>query len=70
MAELKYVGKRSRPEDGLEKVTGKARYVGDYYLPEMLYAKILRSPLPHTAYCKAGYQSGVASTWGVGSYYG
>jgi len=47
MTELKYVGKRSRPEDGLEKVTGKARYVGDYYLPEMLYAKVLRSPLPH-----------------------
>ncbi len=47
MTELKYVGKRSRPEDGLEKVTGKARYVGDYYLPEMLFAKVLRSPLPH-----------------------
>jgi CO/xanthine dehydrogenase Mo-binding subunit len=47
MSELKYVGKRSRPEDGLEKVTGKARYVGDYYLPEMLHARILRSPLPH-----------------------
>ncbi|MFZ1042790.1 MAG: xanthine dehydrogenase family protein molybdopterin-binding subunit [Anaerolineales bacterium] len=52
MAELKYVGKRSRPEDGLEKVTGKARYVGDYYLPEMLYAKILRSPLPHARIAK------------------
>ncbi|HEY3345206.1 MAG TPA: xanthine dehydrogenase family protein molybdopterin-binding subunit [Anaerolineaceae bacterium] len=47
MAEYTYVGKRSQPEDGLEKVTGKARYVGDYILPEMLIAKILRSPLPH-----------------------
>lgn len=52
MTELKYVGKRSLPEDGLEKVTGKARYVGDYYLPEMLHAKILRSPLPHARILK------------------
>ena len=52
MTELKYVGKQSRPEDGLEKVTGKARYVGDYYLPEMLYAKVLRSPLPHARILK------------------
>jgi CO/xanthine dehydrogenase Mo-binding subunit len=52
MTELKYVGKRSRPEDGLEKVTGKARYVGDYYLPDMLHAKILRSPYPHARIIK------------------
>jgi CO/xanthine dehydrogenase Mo-binding subunit len=47
MTELKYVGKKSRSEDGREKVTGKARYVGDYYLPGMLHAKVLRSPVPH-----------------------
>lgn len=47
MADYKYIGKRSRPEDGAEKVTGKARYVGDYFLPEMLHVKILRSPLAH-----------------------
>ena len=52
MTELKYVGKHSRSEDGLEKVTGKARYVGDYYLPEMLHAKVLRSPLPHARIVK------------------
>jgi CO/xanthine dehydrogenase Mo-binding subunit len=52
MTELKYVGKNSRPEDGVEKVTGKARYVCDYYLPEMLYAKVLRSPLPHARIVK------------------
>jgi CO/xanthine dehydrogenase Mo-binding subunit len=33
--------------DGLEKVTGRARYVGDYQLPGMLVARVLRSPLPH-----------------------
>ncbi len=33
--------------DGEEKVTGKAKYTMDINLPGMLYAKILRSPLPH-----------------------
>ena len=47
MAEYTYIGKHSRPEDGVEKVTGKARYVGDYVLPEMLHAKVLRSTVPH-----------------------
>ncbi len=47
MTEFKYVGKRSRSEDGLEKVTGKARYIGDYSVPNMLVAKVLRSPYPH-----------------------
>ena len=47
MTEYTYVGKRSRSEDGLEKVTGKARYVGDYTVPNMLVARVLRSPLPH-----------------------
>jgi len=52
MTEFKYIGKRSRPEDGLEKVTGKARYVGDYFLPDMLVVKVLRSPLAHAHICK------------------
>lgn len=33
--------------DGVEKVTGKARYTGDLDLPGMGFAKILRSSLPH-----------------------
>jgi len=47
MSELKVIGKRSRSEDGLEKVTGKARYIADYAVPGMLMAKVLRSPVPH-----------------------
>ncbi len=47
MSEYRYIGKRSYPEDGLAKVTGQARYVGDYSIPGMLYAKVLRSPVPH-----------------------
>jgi CO/xanthine dehydrogenase Mo-binding subunit len=33
--------------DGLEKVTGQAKFTGDLELPDMLEAKVLRSPLPH-----------------------
>lgn len=33
--------------DGLQKVTGDARYADDFYLPGMLYGKILRSPHAH-----------------------
>jgi CO/xanthine dehydrogenase Mo-binding subunit len=47
MADLKYIGKPARRVDALEKVTGKAKYVGDYHLPGMLYARALRSEIPH-----------------------
>jgi len=33
--------------DGLEKVTGRARYVTDLVLPGMAHAKVLRSPYAH-----------------------
>ncbi|MPZ15650.1 MAG: xanthine dehydrogenase subunit D, partial [Chloroflexi bacterium] len=33
--------------DGREKVTGAARYASDIARSDMLYAKALRSPLPH-----------------------
>jgi CO/xanthine dehydrogenase Mo-binding subunit len=33
--------------DSREKVTGEASYTGDIFLPDLLYGKILRSPLPH-----------------------
>lgn len=46
-AELKYVGKSVPRVDGVEKVTGKAKFVGDITLPGMLYGKILRSTYPH-----------------------
>ena len=35
--------------DGRAKVTGKARYASDISLPGTLYAKVLRSPLPHAS---------------------
>lgn len=42
-----YIGKSLPRNDGLEKVTGRARYTGDLKFPNMLYGKILRSPHAH-----------------------
>ncbi len=48
MSDLRYVGNRAVVNvDGPDKVTGRARYVGDMRVPGMLHAKVLRSPLPH-----------------------
>ncbi len=50
--EYKYIGKPADRVDGWDKVMGKAKYVGDYQLPGMLYAKVLRSPVPHAKIVK------------------
>lgn len=47
MAETRYVGKPAARVDALEKVLGTARFIGDYRLPGMVYARALRSLLPH-----------------------
>jgi len=39
-----YVGKSYNHVDSYEKVTGKAKYVGDLKLPGMVFARILRPP--------------------------
>ena len=41
------VGTRPIRHDGVEKVTGQARYRADIRLPGMLYGKVLRSPHAH-----------------------
>lgn len=38
------IGKPVPQKDGVERVTGKAKYFGDVMLPHMLHVKILRSP--------------------------
>jgi CO/xanthine dehydrogenase Mo-binding subunit len=43
----KWVGTRPIRPDGLEKVTGKARFGADLVLPGMLEAAVLRSPHAH-----------------------
>ncbi len=47
MSTLQYVGQPANNVDGVAKAMGRARYVGDYQLPGMLYAQVLRSPVPH-----------------------
>ena len=43
-AEFKLMGKSFTRTDAVLKVTGKAKYAGDFREPGMLYAKILRPP--------------------------
>ncbi len=45
--EFKVIGTRPVRHDGVEKVTGRARYGADYSLPGMLHGKALRSPHAH-----------------------
>src|SRR5690349_20526645 len=42
-----YVGTRTVRPDGVDKVTGRARFGADYNLPGQLVGRVLRSPHPH-----------------------
>jgi CO/xanthine dehydrogenase Mo-binding subunit len=46
-SEFKYVGTRALRPDGVDKVTGRARFGADLALPGQLVGKVLRSPHPH-----------------------
>lgn len=48
MTKIQSVGKPARRVDALEKVLGTTKYIGDYKLPNMLYARTLRSGHPHS----------------------
>ena len=43
----KLIGTRPNRPDGLDKVTGRARYGADFSLPGMLWAAVVRSPHAH-----------------------
>jgi len=45
--DFRYVGQSIARVDGVEKVTGRAKFTGDLVIPGMLHGKILRSPFPH-----------------------
>lgn len=47
MPEYHVVGKSKQRLDGFAKVTGELRFTDDLKLPGMLYAKVLRSSVPH-----------------------
>jgi CO/xanthine dehydrogenase Mo-binding subunit len=42
-----YIGTRTIRPDGVDKVTGRARFGADFNLPGQLIGKVLRSPHPH-----------------------
>jgi CO/xanthine dehydrogenase Mo-binding subunit len=48
----KFVGKAVPRLEGEEKVTGKTRYAADVEIRDALWAKLLRSPLPHARILK------------------
>ena len=45
--EFKVIGTRPIRHDGIDKVTGRARYGADIAFPGMLHGKVLRSPHAH-----------------------
>ena len=46
-SKYRVIGTRPVRHDGVDKVTGAARYGADINLPGMLHAKVLRSPYSH-----------------------
>jgi CO/xanthine dehydrogenase Mo-binding subunit len=44
---FKVIGTRPIRHDGVDKVTGRAKYGADYAFPDMLHGKMLRSPYAH-----------------------
>jgi CO/xanthine dehydrogenase Mo-binding subunit len=46
-SDYKYIGKSERNVNGIEKVTGAAKYCSDMEHARMLYGKVKRSPYPH-----------------------
>ncbi len=47
MARRKIIGATTQRMEGPEKVLGRAAYATDVVLPDMLWAKVLRSPIPY-----------------------
>lgn len=43
----RFIGKPTPRQDALEIVTGKAQFIGDIKMPDLLHGKVLRSPYPH-----------------------
>ncbi len=51
---LKIVGRSVPRLDGVEKVTGRSRYVTDFALSGMVHARLWRSPVPHARIVNIG----------------
>ena len=55
---FKVIGTRPIRHDGVDKVTGRAKYGADYAFPGMLHGKVLRSPHAHAEYQIDQYRQG------------
>lgn len=44
---FRHIGKKKIRVDALDLVTGRAKFLNDLKLPDMLYGAVLRSPYPH-----------------------
>jgi CO/xanthine dehydrogenase Mo-binding subunit len=53
---FKVIGTRPIRHDGVDKVTGRAKYGADYAFPGMLHGKVLRSPHAHARINSINYQ--------------
>jgi xanthine dehydrogenase molybdenum-binding subunit len=47
MKDYRFIGKSTPRKDALDIVTGRTKFIDDLSIPDMLYGKALRSPLPH-----------------------
>ncbi|GAC1619584.1 MAG: xanthine dehydrogenase family protein molybdopterin-binding subunit [Ktedonobacteraceae bacterium] len=54
------VGKRTRRQDGADKVTGRTRYAGDVSLPGLLHARLVLSPYAHAHILKIDTSAALA----------
>ena len=52
ISQYRLVGTRPDRPDGLDKVTGRARYGADFSLPGMLHGAVVRSPHAHAKILK------------------
>ena len=57
---FKVIGTRPIRHDGVDKVTGRAKYGADYSFPGMLHGKVLRSPHAHANIKSIKHRKGAA----------
>jgi xanthine dehydrogenase molybdenum-binding subunit len=58
--DFKVIGTRPIRHDGVDKVTGRAKYGADYSFPNMLHGKVLRSPYAHARIKSINIQKALA----------
>ena len=57
------VGKSFNRTNGVEKVTGRAKYAGDIKFPGMLHVKILRTPHAHARIKSIDTRAARSGSW-------